>query len=83
MPETRLQEKGVVGMTEELKPCPFCGRTDMELCVVDECGDRRGPEEVGHIDCKCGCSMQSDGVHERCVDAKNEVIAQWNRRADA
>jgi Lar family restriction alleviation protein len=51
---------------EKLKPCPFCGRTDLEIVKFhDRCYA---------IVCKCGCESPHDSVSEA------GVIRIWNRR---
>ena len=60
-------------MTElYLKPCPFCGHSDVELWEPDE--------DVGHeywsIHCP-NCDFNSDGYGEA-----EFVVEKWNRRTD-
>ena len=62
----------------KLKPCPFCGCTDIrKLTTVIECD----------IFCiKCGASMTrtnfvvGKSLAETLVDAEPEAIKAWNRR---
>jgi Lar family restriction alleviation protein len=65
-------------MTEQLKPCPFCGGEDFDVTTeqVEWCSF------VGTIECRtCEISfspMYGDSDNSTaCVDA----IAAWNRRA--
>lgn len=58
-------------MSNELKPCPFCG-TPVE---VDEDKFIRG-DSLFRIECM-GC-----GIHSGAFDDKNELIEVWNRRVD-
>lgn len=56
----------------ELRPCPFCGGTDI-FVEPDERGSggqHVAPYHVGCIRCKC----------EQCADEEAEAIAAWNRR---
>jgi Lar family restriction alleviation protein len=55
--------------SEELKPCPFCGSTDVSIEVR---GDR-------HLRVLC-CSCAAKGPHVYFV--RVEAIAAWNRRAE-
>lgn len=53
-------------MTEELKPCPFCGSTYVDLCVskfssVVACGE---------------CQSEGPNIHD-----EGEAVRKWNRRA--
>lgn len=52
-------------MSEELKPCPFCGSYDV---VVDEA------YASGYARC-CGC-----GAEGRMCDSYGEAVSAWNRR---
>ena len=53
-------------MTDELKPCPFCGGSNLE--VVDT------PQGY-FIDCSCGCFTGDFETREAAIDA-------WNTRAE-
>lgn len=61
---------------EKLKPCPFCGSTDIEVC-----------EDFGYFigcdtrDCRGNfslCERQETGYYH----SRKEAVAAWNRRAD-
>lgn len=53
-------------MSEELKPCPFCGGT----AYIHELSDR-----LYIVMCDCGASSGIEGTEK-------EAAAAWNRRAD-
>ena len=56
----------------ELKPCPFCGSTDVHLLA---CINIREPEKM--IFCmKCGAGMISGWFKEE----DERLIEMWNRR---
>lgn len=71
------QKKGERRMSEELKPCPFCG-----------CHDRRvGVRKMGNkgyrIICgKCGCAGPYVKIKEfpNKMDAQGKAKETWNRR---
>ena len=58
-------------MSEELKPCPFCGSNDVEMVVLDVVW-----HFVGCKNLKC-CT---DGP--KVVADKTEAIRLWNTRAE-
>ena len=58
--------------TAKLKPCPFCGSTDVHLIEND-----RGKSEVS-ITCK-DCNVWVDHMFDAM--SREEAIALWNRRA--
>lgn len=53
-------------MTEELKPCPFCGSDDVEAL------DMEGKHYVACYDC---------ALEGPFHDSRAEAVAAWNRRA--
>jgi Lar family restriction alleviation protein len=67
-------------MATELKPCPFCGGTDIrKLTTIIGCD----------ILCRnCGATIQrtnfivGNALAETLVDAEPEAIKAWNRRAE-
>lgn len=73
-------------MSEELKPCPFCGsKTDPALSVWEnDCGE---PDAGGgfHVIC-CAVYRNQDpfggcGASTGWNETEAEAIAAWNRRA--
>lgn len=62
-------------MSEELKPCPFCGSTDIDIVRCDDgcCGALIRWFEC----CSCGCEKPPDKSHP----TDNEAIESWNRRS--
>lgn len=77
---------------EELKPCPFCGSTDIKRYITGATGAYRR----GVVKCKaCGASIsaESGGYHDyphddaretydmANRDAREFVTSAWNRRA--
>lgn len=58
-------------MSEELKPCPFCGNRKLAL-IITQLGD--GP--IAHqYQCFCGATGPSTHTKAQCD-------RQWNHRAD-
>lgn len=53
-------------MSEPLKPCPFCGRTDA--------GTMQGEQDYWEVYCECGVSGP-------LFMTEQEATASWNRRA--
>ena len=78
----------------ELKPCPFCGRNDLE---IKDYTDRVYGFDGYEIRRKCGCRFASGSVHEHYFEGKkyctpiteksknmayDKMIEDWNRRTD-
>lgn len=72
-------------MSEELKPCPFCGGKSVIKavnknygltiwCQCNECGART----VGY----CPNKNKEDETMESIEQCKNKAVILWNRRAD-
>ena len=59
--------------TEQLKPCPFCGRTDIRVYMYDAV--LMGGEPDGFAQCQ-DCSVAGPSG-----ESKEQIIAAWNRRA--
>ena len=67
-------------MATELKPCPFCGGTDIrKLVTVFDCN-------IWCADCRAGMHrdnyMKRDSIRETLFEAEEEVIEAWNRRTE-
>ena len=60
---------------EELKPCPFCGGTRIEVYHNPNNKLRYFGIEQYNVSCVC-CAAQL------CRQKKDEAIEAWNRRAD-
>lgn len=70
-------------MSEELKPCPFCGRGAKIKAVIKSYGFT--------IWCACECGAQTEGfcpetskeddAMENIEECKKRAIKAWNRRA--
>ncbi len=59
----------------ELKPCPFCGGTDIEIYSYDPYDGYQGNLTRWCAVCtSCGCEYDKE--------EKSAVIEAWNRRAD-
>lgn len=59
-------------MSEELKPCPFCGGEAEIVEVMDN------PPETIAIQCKSGCGVSA---HHKWMD-ESVLIKRWNTRAE-
>jgi Lar family restriction alleviation protein len=65
------------GDMKELKPCPFCGATDM--LAYDPSFRDKGPYM---IECyKCGIILRLMRDNERKVTREN-IVKAWNRREE-
>lgn len=55
---------------ELLKPCPFCGGTDISIdfCEEDCCGGM-----ARTVECKCGACLYVDCPEEKAIES-------WNTR---
>ena len=58
-------------MHEELKPCPFCGSSNVSF---NYCRLEKG---VVFVMCNICCSFGPTGVHDE------DAAKKWNRRAEA
>lgn len=62
--------------SEQIAPCPMCGRTDTLFVEPDERGS--GGQWVGPIHVGC-CQNEGCGLI-LCREDKDEAIAAWNNR---
>ena len=62
-------------MTEELKPCPFCGNTDIEGPI----GRKIKYDVDAIVECQCGASISYNG--SSIYKVMEETKEKWNRRA--
>ena len=65
-------------MTQKLKPCPFCGSTDIKFAAFDA-------EDEGSVLCmmcnKCeACGPIIDPMPNNDYFEEQQAIAAWNRR---
>ncbi|MBM6907884.1 Lar family restriction alleviation protein [Collinsella intestinalis] len=63
-------------MTEELKPCPFCGYRARVEATRDAVGDYQG-----YVECMdCGATVYGPGDMKDAESAMYEAGRAWNRR---
>lgn len=67
-------------MSDELKPCPFCGETYIIQGTFEFRGD--GPDKFPNDIVCSGCGIGYCG-HDFKGQGEAAVVAAWNRRADA
>jgi Lar family restriction alleviation protein len=71
-------------MTSDLKPCPFCGSTDLSFQSSTE--DREGvPSNVVCVDCGCAgpwAYLKQEQIEEHWVDLTipPALVKLWNKR---
>ena len=66
-------------MTDDLKPCPFCGGEINGICKTDYCGG-----DAYAVSCRYkGCHGTIFTLGYGYFSTKAEAIAAWNTRADA
>jgi Lar family restriction alleviation protein len=66
---SNLRTLDAITMANELKPCPFCGGTDIS------CADAGYKTDIWFVQCEdCGATFPH-------FDSKEEAIDHWNRRA--
>lgn len=65
-------------MTEELKPCPFCGYRARVEATRDAVGDYQG-----YVECMdCGATVYGPGDMKDDESAMHEARKEWNKRAE-
>ncbi len=66
----------------KLKPCPFCGGSDLRL-YTEEDYDTYDEDYQGVIECNdCNAYLASSNWRDNECDAKDEITAIWNKRAN-
>lgn len=58
-------------MSEELKPCPFCGGKPEVRNLVDS-------GSAIHVACRCGAQLFGRRYH---FGSESEAVAAWNKRS--
>ena len=69
-------------MSEELKPCPFCGgKATVEKCSQSEGMDGNHSIWIVHcIMCSARITVSADNFYGLIPFTKEEAIAIWNKR---
>lgn len=65
-------------MTEELKPCPFCG-CEVKI-VIGIYGLHDVPDYYTIVHPENGCIMDEFACY--CTNDKNDLIEDWNTRVE-
>lgn len=65
-------------MSEQLKPCPFCGSDNVEEQPAEQCDAVRWVAEIYCHDCDSRVSSQS--TDRSPLEASETVVDIWNRR---
>lgn len=65
----------------DLKPCPFCGATQLLVDTNGEVKENAGEEQAfeSEILCSCGALMIAYGRTDK--EAVHKLTKAWNRRA--
>ena len=69
--------------TTYLKPCPFCGGTNIIIAnckTLGDCEDSDECEEDGFVSAVCDYNQHGCGASNGYYKNKKEAIAAWNRR---
>lgn len=73
-------------MQNELKPCPFCGESELLKVEVIDHGEEKRPfgyRWTAKVVClSCFASCGTHGFQHNEEDAKRMVKRAWNRRAN-
>lgn len=67
----------------ELKPCPFCGRTD--TLIIHEVSERLDDTDIKQYTVVCNTFGNNAGCGANCGYrhfTKQDAIAAWNKRAE-
>jgi Lar family restriction alleviation protein len=76
-----MGKREVMGM-EELKPCPFCGKTHIIVDVVER-NDRAKCKWTATVFCAhCFGEASNHGFDWTEEEAKQKAINAWNRRVE-
>lgn len=67
-------------MTDELKPCPFCGTVPVLRVRAVGAAEIRIYVRCGDCDIQKSVSRPPDIAFERLIEAKEKVVEDWNRR---
>lgn len=66
-------------MSEELKPCPFCGNENIQ---IERRSEFDGQSDYGRYYIGCGAEDCLDWDVFSSADTPDEAIEQWNKRAE-
>ena len=58
-------------MSDELKSCPFCGRSGNEIKISQD-----APQYPVFVECPCACTLCTDAYTMR------RAVETWNRRVN-
>jgi len=67
-------------MSREIKPCPFCGSTDISFVI-----ENPSHGKWGHIECQCGVTtgeVRTDFDTSADAPWHADALAEWNTRKD-
>lgn len=70
----------------ELKPCPFCGKTDSlevsDCGSLEECGMFEECGEFAYKTVVCNVNKKGCGATSGYASTKEEAIEKWNTRTE-
>lgn len=66
--------------SDELKPCPFCGSTDIEENATAVISGRTTESQSGWVECR---TCTAEGPTEEVSEGFQPARDAWNRRAPA
>lgn len=64
---------------EELKPCPFCGETNLRVTFSHEAGRW----DIWQVECEACCVSKDGALGFVGDDARKSAIAAWNTRPES